>query len=348
MSSSAFGDFGPLTERRKAENARKQRRRIMIAAGTVTIIILLIVMGSAAVMYSGKKSSSDGGHKSSSKSTSSPAKGKSSGGSDSDSEAESEAEPGSDAKPKTDLKAVSKSIKAMCSQTDYTDACEKSLGKAANASSSSPKDIVRSAVEVIGDAISQAFDRADLILSNDPRVKAAVADCKEVFADAKDDLNSTLKGVDDKDGIAKQSYQLRIWLSAVIANMETCVEGFPDDEFKAKVKESFTDGKELTSNALALIEKGSSLLSVLKGGSKRRLLEEEEGAASAASQAGPALDRDGVPEWVPDGERRVLKGGGFKNTLTPNVVVAKDGSGKFKTINEALAAMPKTYDGRYI
>jgi len=345
MSSSAFGDFGPLTERRKAENARKQRRRIMIAAGTVSIIILLIVMGSAAVMYSGKKSSSDGGHKSSSKSTSSPAKGKSSGGSDSDSEAES----GSDAKPKTDLKAVSKSIKAMCSQTDYTDACVKSLGKAANASSSSPKDIVRSAVEVIGDAISQAFDRADLILSNDPRVKAAVADCKEVFADAKDDLNSTLKGVDDKDGIAKQSYQLRIWLSAVIANMETCVDGFPDDEFKAKVKESFTDGKELTSNALALIEKGSSLLSVLKGGSKRRLLEEEEeGTAAAASQAGPALDKDGIPEWVPDGERRVLKGGGFKNTLTPNVVVAKDGSGKFKTITEALAAMPKTYDGRYI
>ncbi|XP_066333808.1 putative pectinesterase/pectinesterase inhibitor 45 [Miscanthus floridulus] len=201
MSSSPLGDFGPLTERRHAENARKQRRRIMIAAGTVSIIIILIVMGSAAVMYSGKKSSSDGGsgHKSSSKGSSSPAK-------------------------------------------DYTDACEKSLGKAANASSSSHKDIVHSAVEVIGDAISQAFDRADLILSNDPRVKAAVADCKEVFADAKDDLNSTLKGVDDKDGIAKQSYQLRIWLSAVIANMETCVEGFPNDEFKAKVTESFTDG----------------------------------------------------------------------------------------------------------
>jgi pectinesterase inhibitor-like protein len=339
MSSSAFGDFGPLTERRRAEKARQQRRRIMIAAGTISIIIILIAMGSAAVMYSGKKSSSDGGHKSASK-------GKSSGGSDSDSgaeaEAESESESESGSESKTNLKAVSKSIKAMCSQTDYTDACEKSLGKAANASSSSPKDIIRSAVEVIGDAIGQAFDRADLILSNDPLVKGAVADCKEVFADAKDDLNSTLKGVDDKDGIAKQSYQLRIWLSAVIANMETCVDGFPDDEFKAKVKESFNDGKELTSNALALIEKGSSLLSVLKGGSKRRLLEEE----GEPAQAGPALDKDGIPEWVPDGERRVLKGGGFKSTLTPNVVVAKDGSGKFKTINEALAAMPKTYDGR--
>jgi pectinesterase inhibitor-like protein len=344
MSSSAFGDFGPLTERRRAEKARQQRRRIMIAVGTVSIIAILIVIGWYAVMYSGKKSSSDGDHNH--KSSSSPAKGKSSGGSDSESEAETETETESGSDSKTDLKAVSKSIKAMCSQTDYTDACEKSLGKAANASSSSPKDIIRSAVEVIGDAIGQAFDRADLILSNDPLVKGAVADCKEVFADAKDDLNSTLMGVDDKDGIAKQGYQLRIWLSAVIANMETCIDGFPDEEFKTKVKESFTEGKELTSNALALIEKGSSLLSALKGVSKRRLLEEEQGAAAAASQAGPALDKDGIPEWVPDGERRVLKGGGFKNTLTPNVVVAKDGSGKFKTINEALSAMPKTYDGR--
>jgi len=104
---------------------------------------------------------------------------------------------------------VSKSIKAMCSQTDYTDACEKSIGKAANASSSSPKDIVRAAVAVIGDALGNAFNRSEVIKSDDPRVKAAVADCKEVFADAKDDLNSTLKGVDDKDGIAKQSNKLR-------------------------------------------------------------------------------------------------------------------------------------------
>ena len=311
MSSSAFGDFGPLTERRKAEKARQQRRRIMIAVGTVTIIILLIVMGSLAVTYSGK-SSSEGKKSSGSKGSSPASKGKSGGGgssssSDSDSEPES---PESEKKP-ADLKAVSKSIKAMCSQTDYTDACEKSIGKAANASATSPADIVRTAVEVIGDAIKQAFDRADLILSNDPRVKAAVADCKEIFGDAKDDLNRTVKGVDAKDGVSKEGYQLRIWLSAVIAHMETCIDGFPDDDFKVKVKESFTSGKELTSNALALIEKGSSLLSALKGSKRRLLGEEEEGAGAAA-----ALD--------------------------------KDGSGKFKTINEALNAMPKSNDGRYV
>ncbi|CAN6167046.1 unnamed protein product [Urochloa humidicola] len=351
--SSAFGDFGPLTERRKAEKARQQKRRIMIAVGTVSIIAILIVIGAAAIAYSGK-SSSEGSHKSS---KASPSKAKSGGSHSPSSDSESSDSPSSDTSPSStdskaapagDLKAVSKSIKAMCSQTDYTDACEKSLGKAAekNASSSSPKDIVREAVEVIGDAIGEAFGRADLILSNDPRVKAAVADCKEIFGDAKDDLNRTVHGVDAKDALSKEdlAYQLQIWLSAVIAHMETCIDGFPDDEFKAKVKDSFTSGKELTSNALALIEKGSSILSVFKGSSKRRLLADggEEGSS------GPALDKDGFPKWVPEAERRVLKGGGFKNTLTPNVVVAKDGSGKFKTIGEALSAMPKNSKDRYV
>uniref|UniRef100_J3MXQ9 Pectinesterase n=2 Tax=Oryza brachyantha TaxID=4533 RepID=J3MXQ9_ORYBR len=189
-------------------------------------------------------------------------------------------------------------------------------------------------------------------MSTDPRVKAAVADCKELFDDAMDDLNRTLKGIDGagKDGLAKQGFQLRVWLSAVIAHQETCIDGFPEDEFKAKVKDSFINGKELTSNALALIEKASTFLSSLKL-SKRRLLageDEDDGAAAAEPQREPPLAKDGIPEWVPDGDRRVLKGGGFKNNLTPNVVVAKDGSGKFKTINEALAAMPKTYTGRYV
>jgi hypothetical protein len=53
-----------------------------------------------------------------------------------------------------------------------------------------------------------------------------------------------------------------------------------------------------------------------------------------------------APPWVNGQERRLLKGNNFQGRLTPSVVVAKDGSGKFKTINDALKAMPATYTGR--
>ena len=328
--SSAFGDFGPLTERRKAEKARQTRKRLMIAGGTIAVI--LIVCG-VAVMYNGKKDEKSGG--SGSKKGSSPPKSKSGGGSGSGSAG------GSDA-PAVDLKTVSKTITLLCKQTDFENVCQESLTRCANASASSPKDVVRSSVQVIGEAISQAFDRADLIMSTDPRVKAAVADCKEFFLWAKNELNRTLDGMDAKDSLTKQGYQLRIWLSAVIAHQETCIDGFPDGEFKDKVKESFVKGKELTSNALALIEKAATFLSGLKLPQRRLLVEEEP------RRAEPVLGEDGIPEWVPESDRRVLKGGGFKGDVKPTVTVAKDGSGKFKTINEALTAMPKTYDGRYV
>jgi pectinesterase inhibitor-like protein len=302
----------------------------MIAGGVIAVI--LIVCG-IAVMYNNKKDEKGGG--SGSKKGSS--KGKSGGGDDSD--ADSDGGSGSPA----DLKAVSKTIAFVCKQTDFQDVCQDSLTKCVNASASSPLDVVRSAVQVIGEAISQAFDRADLIMSNDPLVKNAVADCKEFFVWAKDELNHTLSGMDSKDSLTKQGYQLRIWLSAVVAHQETCIDGFPDGEFKDKVKESFVKGKELTSNAMALIEKASTFLAGFKL-PKRRLLEAEE----EPRRAEPVLGEDGIPEWVPESERRVLKGGGFKADIKPTVTVAKDGSGKFKTINEALTAMPKTYDGRYI
>ncbi|MCD7454662.1 Pectinesterase/pectinesterase inhibitor U1 [Datura stramonium] len=39
------------------------------------------------------------------------------------------------------------------------------------------------------------------------------------------------------------------------------------------------------------------------------------------------------PEWLSAGDRRLLQ----SSTVTPNVVVAADGSGNFKTVSEAVA-----------
>uniref|UniRef100_J3MTI2 Pectinesterase n=1 Tax=Oryza brachyantha TaxID=4533 RepID=J3MTI2_ORYBR len=317
--STAFSDFGPLTERRRVERQRQERRRFMVAVGGASVLLIIIVMGGAAVAYNA---------------------GFGDGGSSSSSSGDGGAQPS--------LSGVSKIIKAMCAQTDYRDTCEKSLAKvASNASaSSSPRDIVRASVAAIGDAVEKAFDKSGEIVSDDPRVKAAIADCKEIYENARDDLERTLGGIDagGVDGLTKGGYQLRVWLSAVIADQETCIDGFPDGDLKDKMRDAMESGKELTSNALAIIGKASSFLAALNlpassAASHRRLL-------SFAFDEDTPRQPD-VPLWVSRQQRRLLKGK-FQNKLTPNVVVAKDGSGKFKTINDALAAMPKKYTGRYV
>jgi hypothetical protein len=48
----------------------------------------------------------------------------------------------------------------------------------------------------------------------------------------------------------------------VIAHQETCINGFPEGDVKAKVAGVMDAGKELTSNVLAIIEKAVTFLSM--------------------------------------------------------------------------------------
>ncbi|URE22897.1 pectinesterase [Musa troglodytarum] len=58
-------------------------------------------------------------------------------------------------------------------------------------------------------------------------------------------------------------------------------------------------------------------------------------------------DEQGFPSWFSSHDRKLLAAQS-RGQLTPNVVVAKDGSGKFTTINDAINSMPKDYSGRYV
>ncbi|KAJ0488470.1 putative pectinesterase [Helianthus annuus] len=55
-------------------------------------------------------------------------------------------------------------------------------------------------------------------------------------------------------------------------------------------------------------------------------------------------DDENWPEWLSAGDRRLLQSGNVR----PNVVVAADGSGNFRTISQAVAAAPSRSSSRYV
>jgi pectinesterase len=146
-----------------------------------------------------------------------------------------------------------------------------------------------------------------------------------------------------------QNADLRNWLSAVISYKQACMEGFDDEkEAEKNIKDQFhaqtiDRATKVTVVALDIVSDLSNILQEfglkldLKPASRRLLSEEID-------------NEEGYPTWVSATDRKLLakmKRKGWRSKITPNVIVAKDGSGQFKTITEALAAYPKGYKGRY-
>ncbi|XP_074588931.1 putative pectinesterase/pectinesterase inhibitor 13 [Curcuma longa] len=231
------------------------------------------------------------------------------------------------------LHSSGKSVTALCSSTDYVQACEASLAKAVPEDTQDPKVVLKAVVSVALDEVSKGFAHSRLLASNDSRVRGAVQDCQEMYEDSKGEINATLRSIIDHDieNLPARSHDMRTWLSAVVTYQQTCIDGFPDGELKDRMNAAMKGAKELTSNALAIISKASSLLSLIDLSSRRRRLLD---------------DQKFYPFWFTKDHRRMLRN--LRGKLTPNVTVAKDGTGNFTTINEALADMPEKYEGRYV
>ncbi|CAA6653948.1 unnamed protein product [Spirodela intermedia] len=241
---------------------------------------------------------------------------------------------------------TSKSIEAMCAVTDYRNECEKSLRAAlgGNGTAVSIKEMVKAAVQVTLEASRTAAEQAAGVVNGtvDGRQKAALADCKQLLQDAVDELQDIFSGVDLSAGgnLTARSDDVKTWLSAVISYQQTCLDGVDHPELKAQVEKIIADAAALTSNALAIVTEVAATLQSLEGlqlsgmipKMQRRLL--AEGGAA-------------FPEWFSAGDRRLLAAVN-RGAARPNAVVAKDGSGDFKTINAALAAIPKDHRGRYV
>lgn len=145
--------------------------------------------------------------------------------------------------------------------------------------------------------------------------KAAWADCLKLYENTIIQLNQTL------DPNTKcTDYDVQTWLSTALTNLETCRAGFVElgvSDFMLPLMSN--NVSKLICNTLALNNGSSAAL--------------------------PQTYKDGFPNWVNAGDRKLLQ----SSSPAVNLVVAQDGSGNHRTIKEALdEAAKRSGSGRFV
>ncbi|URD81160.1 pectinesterase [Musa troglodytarum] len=225
-----------------------------------------------------------------------------------------------------ELTTTSKAIQAICRPTDYAEECQSSLAARAG-NVTDPKKLVELTFTSALDRLREAFNRSSVLqeAAKDPRTSEAFENCKELLDYAIDDLKNSVArfGGIDVTRMGDVVDDLKIWLSATVTYQQTCLDGFDNTTGDAadNMSKALNSSSAMTSNALAIVDGLSSVLASL------RLLSEDEG------------ERGQFPSWVGNDKRKLLALS--MADIKPDVTVAQDGSGKYKTITQALGAVPK-------
>ncbi|XP_019160485.1 PREDICTED: pectinesterase-like [Ipomoea nil] len=240
-------------------------------------------------------------------------------------------------KPSGD-RSLSATFKAICDATLYPDSCYASLGPAAMSDNLRPQDIYKLSVRIAVGELSRASDaffNGDAFRKiSDPMAARALETCRDLLSLAMENLNDSL-AIPEKT-LFQSFSDLKTWLSSAGTNMETCADSFSNTthELSTMVLKNLKNSSELTSNSLAILSEVEKSIEYSVGilgsvGKRRRLMN---------------LD---PPTWLSSHDRRLLVESSSWG-LKIDFVVAKDGSGKYKTIKDALEAVPDKSDKRFV
>ncbi|KAA0053588.1 hypothetical protein IC582_008353 [Cucumis melo] len=237
-------------------------------------------------------------------------------------------------------------VRSKCAMTLYPELCETTISTAVGSSS---KEAIEASVNITIGAVGDNYRRVKKLLKTEnsltKREKIALHDCLETGEETLRELYEVVEDVNEypnKKSLSRYADDLKTLLSSAITNQETCLDGFSHDKADKKVRESLKEGlihiEKLCSIALALIKNLTDTdianLNNNNNHLSRKQLKEKN-----------TDDRINWPDWMSPNDRRLLQA---SSTATPDVVVAADGSGDFRTISEAVAAAPSRSSQRYI
>ncbi|EOA32869.1 hypothetical protein CARUB_v10016184mg [Capsella rubella] len=232
------------------------------------------------------------------------------------------------------------SLGAICNVTLYSDQCYSTL---LSVNSTEPRVLFRaSLVTAVEDHVKILGVFSNLV-SSDESVLSSLQVCDEMIVDSLEYLNETIERFDEFGKIMTNAEidEIRGKLSYVITDHDTCLERFDEimefdfSSYKRNIgkikrlRDSMKKGRELVSNSLAIVTK-------ILG----RLTKQDDNK----SLLGFLETESGFPDWFGNEDRNAL----LTCDLTPNVTVAKDGTGQYRTISEAVASVPEKSSSRFV
>ncbi|KAL8235245.1 hypothetical protein R6Q59_021345 [Mikania micrantha] len=237
-------------------------------------------------------------------------------------------------------------VKSSCSVTLHPDLCYSTISSIPEMSSKvkSTKDVIELAINKTKEIIERNYftiKKLTVRAHLSKREKIALHDCLEMVAETLEELNQIIDFLETyptKKGIRRHVDDIITIMSTTLTNQETCIDGFSHDKHDRELRESLIAG-EIHAEKLC-----SNLLAMTKNMTDTDMVNEKQ--INGRKLMGDEIEVDEVnwPEWLSAGDRRLLQSG----TVTPNVVVAADGSGDYTTVSAAVAAAPSSSSSRYV
>ncbi|KAJ4727907.1 Pectinesterase [Melia azedarach] len=239
-----------------------------------------------------------------------------------------------------------KAVTRFCVPAEFKDTCINTLN---DASTYDPQLLLKATIYSAETAMRNLFNLSEALLmeatnNKDNSSKMNLEDCKETLQFAIDDLNTTWSTVADNElhNLHTRTDDMMAWLNAAVTYQHTCLDGFEveTNPFSEQMRKAAIEPTQLTANALSIVKDLTTILGSLgvtiQPMNDRQPIKNRRRLLQAAN--------DGYPSWFSAADRKLL----VKNEWTPTAVVAQDGSGDYKTIQEALDAYPKDLRGRYV
>ncbi|GLT71251.1 hypothetical protein SLA2020_432850, partial [Shorea laevis] len=224
-----------------------------------------------------------------------------------------------------------------CQGTLYPDLCVSTLSSFPDLASKSLPQMISATLNHTVNEVKASSSNCTGIrgkLKNlDPLQKRALDDCLELFDDTIAELKTTLSDLSAKNLSASNPYHdCQTLLSAAMTNQYTCLDGFAYSKGNVRgvIQNSLYNISHHVSNSLVLLKK---IRAVKK---------------SKSSEVFPEYGsmKNGFPSWVSPKDRKLLQTS--VNATEYDLVVAKDGTGNFTTIGEAVAAAPNSSTTRFV